>query len=58
MEVFMSHYRNAPLTLKVDAPSDLGVPAVGHMGHFKAGALAAFVPRVSAWANERLSERN
>ena len=55
MEAFLSSYRNAPLTLKTQEPGELGVRALGHMGHFKKDALPAFVPQVSAFISERLA---
>ncbi len=55
MQVFLSHYRNAPLTLRTHRPDELGVEALGHVGHFKQRALPRFVPEVVAWANQRLS---
>ncbi len=55
MTVFLSHYRNAPLTLKTHRPRELGVPSLGHMGHFKAAALPGFVPEVMGFVNERLA---
>lgn len=54
METFLSHYRNAALTLKTHRPAAFGVKSLGHMGHFKAAALPAFVPEVMAFVNERL----
>lgn len=57
MTVFLSHYRNAPLTLKTHRPADLGVEALGHLGHFKADALPGFVPEVVRFVSERLGAR-
>lgn len=57
VKVFLSHYRQAPLTLEVDEPKALGLREMGHMGHFKAKSLPSFVPRVAAWARARVSER-
>lgn len=51
MEAFLSHYGNAPLELEVHTPAELGVKRVGHMGHFRAGALGVFVPRVASWVD-------
>lgn len=58
MNTFLSHYRNAPVTLRVHDPKkDYGVKALGHMGHFKAAALPRFVPEVLAFIDERLGHR-
>jgi predicted alpha/beta hydrolase len=55
MRVFLSHYRCAPLTLEVQSPAELGVRTLGHVGHFRAEVLPAFVPRVTAWFDARLA---
>lgn len=55
MKAFLSHYRNAPLTLETQTPAELGVKTIGHMGHFKKHVLPTFVPRVVGFVNERLS---
>lgn len=57
MTVFLSHYRNAPLTLKTLRPADLGVTELGHLGHFKAAALPGFVPEVLRFVSERVGAR-
>lgn len=54
MKAFLSHYRHAPLHLETQTPGELGVRAVGHMGHFKKDALPGFVPRVLSFIDQRL----
>lgn len=53
-QAFLSHYRNAPLTLETQSPRSLGATSVGHMGHFKKAVLPAFLPRVLRFIDERL----
>lgn len=55
MRVFLSQYLAAPVTLEVHRPTALGVDELGHMGHFRARALPAFVPQVTRWLDERLA---
>jgi predicted alpha/beta hydrolase len=57
MRVFLSQYLAAPVTLEVHQPAALGVGQLGHMGHFRAEALPAFVPHVTRWLDERLLAR-
>lgn len=57
VKVFMSHYRNAPLTFETQTPGELGVRTVGHMGHFKKDVLPKFVPRVLQFVEARFSSR-
>ncbi len=54
VQVFMRHYRRAPLTLVTHTPAELGVPSLGHMGHFRASSLPAFVPQVMAFVDAQL----
>jgi len=51
-DAFMAGYRNAPReTLDLD-PSRLGVPAIGHLGDFRAGSEALWAAALS-WCDRQ-----
>ncbi len=58
MEVFLSHYSNAPLTLETLEPRDWGVRSIGHMGPFRRDGLPKVFPRLLRFIDERLAEHH
>ena len=52
-DAFFSGYRNAPLhAIDID-PRAEGLPAIGHMGYFRAGVGAVLWPRMLGWLQQR-----
>ena len=58
IQTFLSHYRNAPLTLETVEPKDWGLKAIGHMGPFQRFGLPKLFPRLLRFIDERLAEHH